>query len=571
MRSDLLLIHPPSVYDFRLRTALYGPISDVIPSTTVFEMYPIGFVTLSNYLSQKGFKVRILNLAMKMLRSRNFEPGNYLRQFRPRMFGMDLHWLPHIQGVVEVAGLLKRLHPDIPIVLGGLSASYFHREILENHLQIDYVVRGDCAEEPLAELLEAVKNGGDVSGIPNLSYRRGDGIVEGEITHVPDNLNNYPLDYRHMIRQAIVHRDLTSYFPFRKWFFYPITAILTCKGCVYNCAACGGSAYAYKRVANRHRVAFKDPEIIAHEVASITTYLRGPIFFTGDILQGGEDHFSRVMAALRPIKIRSDVMVEFFAPPSRAVLEELAATFPRFNIEISPESQEVAVRQAFGRPFDNRSLERFVQEADAVGCRRLDLFFMTGLPGQTRESALGTVDYCRELLGLVRGRIRVVPFISPLAPFLDPGSMAFEHPDRFGYRLRFHTLEEHRQAMLAENWKEMLNYETLAMDRDAIVESTYLAAIGLSRLKAEYGLFKKRETAQVIRRAETEMKLLKDFNPSLSLPEPERRRSFVFIRRSLRGAGGDSICRKEELNMPVSAFRIQLVNLLRLLLTGKGT
>jgi B12-binding domain/radical SAM domain protein len=571
MESDLLLIHAPSVFDFRHRSILYGPISDVIPSTPVFEMYPVGFITLSNYLTSKGLNVRIINLAMKMLKSHSFDPYTYLARFKPRMFGLDLHWLPHVQGVVEVARLLKRLHPEIPIVLGGLSSSYFHREILENYPEIDYVIRGDCAEEPLAELVEAVKQGGDLSDIPNLSYRRGSCIIEGEISHVPDNLNKFPLDYRHMIRQATVHRDITSYFPFRKWFLYPITAVLTCKGCLYNCAGCGGSAYAYKRVANRHQIAFKDPAVIAAEVASITTYLRGPIFFLGDILQGGEDYFNRIMDTLRPMKIRNEVMVEFFAPPSRAVLEVLASTFPKFNIEISPESQDLSVRKAFGRPFDNTSLERFVQDADDVGCRRLDLFFMTGLPKQTSQSVLGTVDYCRDLLSCVRGKMRVVPFISPLAPFVDPGSLAFENPESFGYKLRFRSLEEHRKAMLAPNWKEMLNYETVTMDRDEIAQSTYEAAIGLSRLKAEYGLFKKRETAQVIKRAQAEMRMLKHTSEPYAAPPKEVKRTFAFSRRSMIGAGGDSVCKKEELNMPVSAFRIQLLNVLRLFITGKGS
>ena len=152
MGSDLVLIHAPSVFDFRDRSTLYGPISDVIPSTPVFEMYPVGFATLSHYLDNLGYEVRILNLAVKMLRSRNFDPESCLRKFKPVLFGLDLHWLPHVQGVIEVAKLLKRIHPEIPIVLGGLSASYFHREILESYKEIDYVIRGDCAEEPLAEL-----------------------------------------------------------------------------------------------------------------------------------------------------------------------------------------------------------------------------------------------------------------------------------------------------------------------------------------------------------------------------------------------------------------------------------
>ncbi|UCG39245.1 MAG: TIGR04190 family B12-binding domain/radical SAM domain protein [bacterium] len=570
MRPDLLLIHTPAVYDFRRRATLYGPISDVIPSTPVFEMYPLGFATLSRYLSRKGFNVRILNLAMKMLLNRDFDPVSHMRRFRPRMFGLDLHWLPHAQGVMEVARILKELHPDTPIVVGGLSASYYHREILEGYPQIDYVIRGDCAEEPLEELLRVVRRGGDPSGVPNLSYRTPGGPAGGEITHVPDTLDNYDFDYRHMVRRAFSTRDPFSYLPFRKWFFYPITAVLTCKGCMYNCITCGGSHFAYGRVANRRRLALKDPEIVAREAASISTMLRGPIFFTGDILQGGVEHFHRMMAALRPLRIPSEVMVEFFAPPPREILEELTATFNRVNIEISPESQEEKVRAAFGRPFDNGSLERFIVDAGRTGIRRLDLFFMTGLPHQTSESVSGIVDYCRDLFQLTNGSMKLNPFIAPLAPFVDPGSMVFEDPERFGYHLRFRSLEEHRRAMMSENWKEMLNYETRWMSRDALAHATYEAGIGLTRLKERHGLIKRRVMERVVNQARAEMDLLD--RPAGWTPDttPVRRRSLARLLDPLHLGGGNSLCKKEELQMPVSPVRLHFGNLLRMLFLDRA-
>ena len=45
MRSlDVALLHAPSVYDFRkMGYVHYGPISDVIPSKPIFDMYPAGF------------------------------------------------------------------------------------------------------------------------------------------------------------------------------------------------------------------------------------------------------------------------------------------------------------------------------------------------------------------------------------------------------------------------------------------------------------------------------------------------------------------------------------------------
>ena len=131
-RPEVVLIHPPSVFDFRERTIFYGPISDVIPSSPVFEMYPVGFLTLASFLRRQGYRVRIVNLALLMMRSRSFRPERLLRRLRPKLFGIDLHWLPHAQGGPEVAALLKRLHPDIPIVFGGISACCAYGSALRN-------------------------------------------------------------------------------------------------------------------------------------------------------------------------------------------------------------------------------------------------------------------------------------------------------------------------------------------------------------------------------------------------------------------------------------------------------
>jgi len=104
---------------------MYGPISDLIPSSPVFEMYPVGFATIASYLEERGYQVRIINLALRMMEDREFDVPAFLAKLKPRLFGIDLHWLPHAHGSLELAKILKELHPEIPVVFGGLSASYF--------------------------------------------------------------------------------------------------------------------------------------------------------------------------------------------------------------------------------------------------------------------------------------------------------------------------------------------------------------------------------------------------------------------------------------------------------------
>ena len=56
-RIDLVLLHAPSVYDFRERSIMFGPVSDMVPSTPIFEMYPLGFSTMGEYLERRGIHV----------------------------------------------------------------------------------------------------------------------------------------------------------------------------------------------------------------------------------------------------------------------------------------------------------------------------------------------------------------------------------------------------------------------------------------------------------------------------------------------------------------------------------
>ena len=152
---DLLLLHAPSVYDFREKAILYGPVSDMVPSSTVFEMYPLGFLTIASFLHDRGMKVRIVNLALRMMNSRRFDVPRFLARQKPKAVGIDLHWLPHAHGALEVARIVKELYPDVPVIMGGLSSSYFHRELID-YPQVDFVLRGDSTEPPLHRLLTAL-------------------------------------------------------------------------------------------------------------------------------------------------------------------------------------------------------------------------------------------------------------------------------------------------------------------------------------------------------------------------------------------------------------------------------
>ena len=571
---DLILFHPPSLYDFRKRPGIHGPISDVVPSTPIFEMYPIGFASLSEYLERHGLNVRIINVAMKMLKDETFDVERLIRKHKPAAFGIDLHWMAHVQGALALAEIIKRFHPDIPVILGGLSATYFHQEILRQYPFIDFVMRGDSTEVPLVQLLQIIKKGGDPKNVPNLTYRDSNHEIQiNPLTHVPENLDEITIDYSHIMKKVVRYVDPIGYQPFKDWYTYPVTAVFTCRGCTYACRTCGGSAQTFRNIANRRKPAYRNPESLAQDIFNVSDHLLAPVMIIGDIFQPGEEYGFTFLREMKRKPIKNHIAFEFFVPPTRAQLERIADSILNFNIEISPESHDEEVRKAFGRPYNNRSLENMLEDAIDLGSKRIDLFFMTGLPKQTYSSVLKTVDYCHSLLERFRSYNKLIPFISPLAPFLDPGSAVFETPEKYGYRLLYRTVEEHRQASLSPSWKYILNYETEWMTRDEIVYSTYEAGKRLNRLKAQFALIDPRTAASVEARLEGSVRMMKEIDRIMAVSDPRERERLLESVSSgsdaLRHYSMSTICEKKELEWPTRFIRMNFLKIFKTLLMSK--
>ncbi len=565
---DLVLLHPPAIYDFRKRPITLGPISDVIPSTPIFEMYPVGFASISEYLERNGLRVRIVNIALKMLKNKRFDVERFIASLKPRAFGIDLHWMPHCHGSLALAAIVKKYHPDVPVILGGFSATYFHEQIIKGYPQVDFVVRGDSTEVPLYRLLQVIKGGGDLSEVPNLTWRHNGEVRVNPLTYLPSDLNAVVIDYGHIMRQVARYRDLIGYIPFTNWFSYPLTAVFTCRGCTHQCKTCGASQQALQRMEGRKTPAFRDPALLARDIVRVQRHLNAPIFIIGDILQPGEDYAKTLLGELRKARIKNHIVYEFFRPPRDGLVEEIANTTPNFNIQISPESHDEEVRNAFGRPYRNRELESFLDEAVRHGAKRIDLFFMTGLPKQDYNSVLETVNYCRHLLESYGGAKTVFPFISPLAPFLDPGSMAFEEPERFGYRLLFRTLEEHRQALEGPSWKYFLNYETQWMNRDDIVYSTYEGGRRLNALKGEFGLIPARLCASIDERIEKAVEIMRRIDSIMAENATTQQREEALWRLGIRVREMEKaiVCDKVELEWPTNFIKMNFFKIIRTIL-----
>ncbi|MGE0354056.1 MAG: TIGR04190 family B12-binding domain/radical SAM domain protein [Gemmatimonadales bacterium] len=484
-RYDVVLIHAPSIYDFRRRPVFYGPIADVIPSSPVFEMYPMGFATLASHLRREGFRVRIVNLALLMMRDRDLDVDRYLAGLHARLFGIDLHWLPHVHGSLAVAERLKALHPDVPIVFGGISSTYFHEELIRR-TEVDFVLRGSLCEHALAELTRQLGGTREFAAVPNLAWKENGTVRVNPIAPPVHGMDAYDLDLGMFIRDVVSRLDFWSSIPFHAWWRHPITAVFTVRGCGHGCVTCGAADEAFRRFMIGRHPMYRSPDGIAGLVRKFSTITRAPVFLVGDVLDGGLDYANAVVDAIARTRVENSIGFEFFAPPPVEFIRHLDQALPRWFAELSPESHDESVRGRLGKSrYTNPELEAGIATILDSRCSGLDLFFMVGLPGQTYENVMEGIDYVESLFALFDERLSA--FITPMGPFLDPGSDAFERAEELGYTRFARTLEEHRQLLENNDWEDMLSYETRWMTRRQLVDATYDAAERLNAAKARYG------------------------------------------------------------------------------------
>jgi len=277
----LILLHPPSLYDFRKRKTNFGLIGGTIASSPIFEYFPIGFLSIMDFLERNGFSVRIINLAVKMKANSKLDVEKFIRGLDPMAFGLDLHWLVHAQGSLEVAKIVKRVHPQTPVILGGLSASYYHLDLIRYPF-VDYVLRGDSTEGPLLQLLRCMESSKPPHQVPNLTWKEGDKILTNPFSYLPEELN-IMVNYKGLLRSIFKYRDMRGNLPTgTRWPMKFASTLISCRGCLCRCLTCGGSNWAL----GRKKIGRRSPQIIAKEMDIISHFSPFDIVLYGDIRMG---------------------------------------------------------------------------------------------------------------------------------------------------------------------------------------------------------------------------------------------------------------------------------------------
>lgn len=168
----------------------------------------------------------------------------------------------------EMARAAKEAAPRTIVVAGGMHCSALPESTLQEPA-IDYGIMGE-GEEPFRELLIALRDNRDITGIRNLVYRQsGQIVINPRRPAIPD-IDNIPFPARDLFDNSKysmnVNRRATS---------AKSTAVLTSRGCPYGCIFCSKSIYG-------RRFNQRSPQNIIDELKMLEREGHGEVLIVDD-------------------------------------------------------------------------------------------------------------------------------------------------------------------------------------------------------------------------------------------------------------------------------------------------
>ena len=487
MKYDVVIIHPPANYDFRKQSVFTGPISFTVPeSTDQFIVPPTGILSIADYLDRHGYQVIVDNIGERMVTSDSFDVEKHIKDYESKVFAIELQWVRHSQGAIEMARLCKRLHPGAMVVVGGVTATIFYEEIINKYHFIDAVVRAE-AEIPFLHLMNTLKESRPLKDVPNLTFRDNKGIVRTNALLEPSaDLDEYEFTRFDLLepKSAI----FSTYWP-SHW------ALPVCRGCTQNCVSCGGSAYSYRTYFGRKSPAFRSPVKIIEDLRKAGEQGVQLVYLYQDPRIGGYEYWTSLLNKLQneylPIK---QITMQLFGPADEEYIRELSKVRVPVALTTSPESGVDGIRIAHNKNYTNEELFKTIEICKKYGIT-LDVFTMIALANDTPDTIKETWKFWEHLCKINAGYDGEVPSLYPYSfgpmILLDPGSLAFDFPGKYGYRTLFKNLEDYIKGQMLPSWHQWISYETRYLDRNQIIENVLDSIEYSIKLRERYGLYSK--------------------------------------------------------------------------------
>lgn len=371
---------------------------------------PLGTLYVAACLKKAGHEVKFYNGAFMG----HDELMQELTDFGPGFVGLystTFGW----NKAINTAEDIKSINSEIFIAVGGPFPIARQKQCFDDSGEsIDAVVTGE-GEITVTEMVNQMEAGNSLRGVLGIIFKSGHEIIENPPRPLHEDLDTLPIPARELLV------DLDEYTPppatYRR---KPVAVMMTARGCDRRCIFC--SQIDKKRESGKRGIRYRSVEGVLDEIRTCLAQGYREIKFIDDTFAADYD---RAMELAKAIKAEgldftwfASACVNQVDKPLLRAMKNAGCWAILFGAESGVQKNLNTLRK--GITLD--ATRKAVKAAKQVGLR-VSTPFLFGIPGETFEDGLKTIEFAIELNPDLANFHALTAF---------PGTPLYENLDRYG-------------------------------------------------------------------------------------------------------------------------------------------
>jgi magnesium-protoporphyrin IX monomethyl ester (oxidative) cyclase len=392
------------------------------------EFYlPSGLLYLAAAIKDAGSEVALLDLKCTKYQEAVQKGERYqniivskIRKFAPELIGIGCLFSGNFPSMLHYSQIIKKIFPNVHIVIGGIHPTIYAHKILEKCPSIDSIILGE-GEDTIVKLVQCLEDDQSkhLEDIDGLAYRKDNSIIINPKKYFIDNIDTISFPAYDLVRMDNYFVDTSDWHNPKKLPIHTSVPIISSRSCPNRCNFCS----MYQAMGPRWRP--RTAENVVDEIEHIyKTYNLQHFSFM-------DDNFSlnkrRTLAICQEILSRK-LDIQFETPNGLAIAtldEEVLDAMVQaglVRISLAIESGSDFIRNKIMRKRLSREriydVLRLTQKYPHLYVRA---FFIMGMPEETIKTLEKTYQMIKDI---DVDRI----YLSNVVPF--PGTEVFEQASR---------------------------------------------------------------------------------------------------------------------------------------------
>ncbi len=376
---------------------------------------PIGIAYLGAIAMSEGHEVRLFDGGLESIKNIAVKT----RDYDPDIVGVTC-WTIDRGKVWELCSALEIVIPNATLIIGGPHATMLPKHIFKKTFA-SIVVIGE-GEETFKELIHSISKGADLKNVAGLFLNDGNG--EPHFTHSRSAIENidtipFPL-YRGFDGFSF---SMYNGFP---WLPGPTAAVISSRGCVFNCTYCASVQFWGRRWR------FRSPENIIAEVNwLVDEFGIKSIFFYDDNFLVDKTRAISICRGIAAIKPKIEWTCCSHVKMVDAGLLKIMKESGCINIDFGVESGSDKILKTINKKQTRDDVIKAFELVHAAGIATR-AYLIVGAPGENIETIDETID--------LMGRIKPLSFGANIL-WLLPGTRVYTDAIRDGFISENYWLE----------------------------------------------------------------------------------------------------------------------------------